>query len=54
MYLTSGTVTCLHPMGTGKFPIGECLDAFTPTLDEFQTESKCYGNMILTDMDECL
>lgn len=36
--------------GSGKFPIGECLDAFTPTLDEFQTESQCYGNMILTDL----
>ena len=36
--------------GTGLFPIGECLDAFTPTLDEFQTESKSYGNMILTDL----
>ena len=36
--------------GSGKFPIGECLDAFTPTLDEFQTEAQCYGNMILTDM----
>ena len=36
--------------GSGKFPIGECLDAFTPTLDEFQTESKSYGNMILTDL----
>ena len=22
--------------GTGTFPIGECLDAFTPILDEFQ------------------
>ena len=36
--------------GSGKFPIGECLDAFTPTLDEFQTESQSYGNMILTDL----
>ena len=36
--------------GSGKFPIGECLEAFTPTLDEFQTEAQCYGNMILTDM----
>ena len=36
--------------GSGKFPIGECLDAFTPTLDEFQTEAQCYGNMILTDL----
>ena len=36
--------------GTGSFPIGECLDAFTPTLDDFQTEAKQYGNMILTDM----
>ena len=36
--------------GSGKFPIGECLDAFTPTLDEFQTESQGYGNMILTDL----
>ena len=36
--------------GSGAFPIGECLDAFTPTLDEFQTESQSYGNMILTDL----
>ena len=36
--------------GSGKFPIGECLDAFTPTLDEFQTESQSYCNMILTDL----
>ena len=36
--------------GSGKFPIGECLDAFTPTLDEFQTEAQCYGSMILTDL----
>ena len=36
--------------GTGTFPIGECLDAFTPILDEFQTDAKAYGNMILTDM----
>ena len=36
--------------GTGTFPIGECLDEFTPLLDEFQTESKSYGNMILTDL----
>ena len=36
--------------GTGTFPIGECLDSFTPTFDEFQTESKSYGNMILTDI----
>ena len=36
--------------GSGKFPIGECLDAFTPTPDEFQTESQSYGNMILTDL----
>ena len=36
--------------GSGKFPIGECLDPFTPTLDEFQTESQSYGNMILTDL----
>ena len=26
------------------------MDSFTPTFDEFQTESKSYGNMILTDM----
>ena len=36
--------------GSGGFPIGECLDAFTPVLDEFQTESKSYGSMILTDL----
>ena len=36
--------------GSGTFPIGECLDAFTPVLDEFQTESKSYGSMILTDL----
>jgi|TARA_B100001093_G_C26709570_1_gene962806 uncharacterized protein (TIGR02466 family) len=36
--------------GSSNFPIGECLDAFTPTLDEFQTESQSYGSMILTDL----
>ena len=36
--------------GTGYFPIAECLDAFTPVLDEFQTEAKQYGNLILTDL----
>ena len=36
--------------GSGTFPIGECLDSFTPVLDEFQTESKSYGSMILTDL----
>ena len=33
--------------GSSAFPIGECLDAFTPTLDEFQTEAQCYGNICL-------
>jgi len=34
--------------GKGGFPIDECLDAFIPAIDEFQTESQCYGNVLWT------
>jgi uncharacterized protein (TIGR02466 family) len=36
--------------GSGYFPISEAIEAFSPHFDEFQEETKNYGNVILTDL----